>query len=58
MQVVNAFSISYAQARSKFLDAATQAGLAIKSYPHPLPGRDGELLAIDAMMPTPMPSST
>ncbi|NDE42487.1 MAG: DUF2817 domain-containing protein, partial [Betaproteobacteria bacterium] len=35
------FSSSYAQARAKFLAAAASAGLAVQSYPHPLPGRDG-----------------
>jgi hypothetical protein len=49
MQVVDAFSSSYAQARAKFLDAASQAGLAVASYPHPLPGRDGEVLALDVV---------
>ena len=49
MQVVDAFSSSYAQARAKFLDAASQAGLAVVSYPHPLPGRDGEVLALDVV---------
>lgn len=50
MQVVDAFSNSYAQARTRFLDAAGLAGLAVTSYPHPLPGRDGELLAVDAAL--------
>ena len=49
MQVVDAFSSSYAQARAKFLDAASQAGLAVTSYPHPLPGRDAEVLALDVV---------
>ena len=42
------FSLSYAQARAKFLDAAQVAGLHIVSYPLALPGRDGEALAVDA----------
>ncbi|MFZ4479516.1 MAG: M14 family metallopeptidase [Rhodoferax sp.] len=49
MQASDAFSSSYAQARDKFLTAAQQAGLAVLSYPHPLPGRDGEALAIDVV---------
>lgn len=44
---VDAFSRSYAEARTKFLQAAEAAGLAVESKPHPLPGRDGELLAMD-----------
>jgi hypothetical protein len=50
MQVVDAFSSSYAQARSKFLDAATQTGLPVLSYQHPLPGRDAEVLALDVAL--------
>lgn len=42
------FSLSYAEARSKFLEAAQAAGLDIASYPLNLPGRDGEVLAVDA----------
>jgi hypothetical protein len=45
-----AFSSSYAQARVKFLEAAAQAGLAITSYTHPLPGKDGEELAMDVAL--------
>ena len=50
MQASEAFSSSYAQARDKFLQAAHQAGLRPISYPHPLPGRDGEALAIDVVL--------
>ena len=42
------FSLSYAQARAKFLQAAQAAGLHVTSYPLALPGRDGEALAVDA----------
>ncbi|OJX37231.1 MAG: hypothetical protein BGO74_14335 [Burkholderiales bacterium 68-12] len=45
--VVNAFSASYQEARTKFLEAAAAAGLAIESHVHPLRGRDGETLALD-----------
>ena len=45
--VVDAFSTSYAKARVKFLEAAATAGLPIESHNHPLPGRDGETLAMD-----------
>jgi hypothetical protein len=42
-----AFSPSYARARTRFLEAAATAGLPITSYEHPLKGRDGEVLAMD-----------
>ena len=45
--IQSAFSKSYAEARQKFLDAATAAGLTLQSHHHPLPGRDGETLAMD-----------
>jgi hypothetical protein len=41
------FSSSYKEAREKFLAAAHAAGLAVQSHVHPLPGRDGEELAMD-----------
>lgn len=50
MRVVESFSASYAQARVKFLEAAATASLPITSYPHPLPGRDGEALAMDVVL--------
>jgi hypothetical protein len=43
----DAFAASYAEARQKFLQAAAAAGLAVESKVHPLPGRDGEALALD-----------
>jgi hypothetical protein len=46
---LDAFSQSYREARAKFLDAAAAAGLAVQSEPHPLPGADGEPLAIDVV---------
>ena len=45
--IAQAFSASYAEARAKFLGAAASAGLPVESHPHPLPGRDGETLAMD-----------
>lgn len=45
--VAQAFAPSYARARVQFLEAAAAAGLAIESHVHPLPGRDGEVLALD-----------
>ena len=47
--IQNAFSKSYAEARQKFLDAAQDAGLPVQSNYHPLPGRDGESLAMDVV---------
>lgn len=46
---LDAFSQCYREARAKFLDAAAVAGLAVQSEPHPLPGVDGEPLAIDVV---------
>lgn len=48
MDLINAFSPSYATARVKFLGAAAAAGMVIESHEHPLKGRDGEVLATDA----------
>ena len=53
MDLVEAFSPSYALARVKFLEAAAAAGLAISSYEHPLKGRDGEALALDVAIAGP-----
>ena len=44
------FSKSYAQARQKFLNAAQTACLPVDSNVHPLPGRDGETLAMDVVL--------
>ena len=44
------FSNSYASARIKFLEAATTAGMAVRSYAHPLKGREGEDLAMDVAL--------
>jgi hypothetical protein len=45
--VSDAFARSYAQARQKFLQAADEAGLRVEAKPHPLPGLEGEPLAMD-----------
>jgi hypothetical protein len=45
--IPQAFSVSYSEARVKFLEGAATAGLQIESHTHPLPGRDGEVLAMD-----------
>jgi hypothetical protein len=47
MSVMNHFSATYAEARDKFLKAATAAGGALESYPHPLKGPDGGDLSMD-----------
>ena len=44
-----AFAARYAQARVKFLEAAASAGTQIESLNHPLPGADGETLALDVV---------
>ncbi len=43
----DAFSSSYAQARTRFIEAAAGAGLRVESRLHPQKGRDGEELAMD-----------
>jgi hypothetical protein len=43
------FAPSYGQARQMFLAAADAAGLDVESHPHPMLGRDGELLAMDVV---------
>ena len=45
--VVEAFSPTYARARVAFLEGAARAGLMVETHPHPLPGREGEDLAMD-----------
>lgn len=43
------FAQTYAEARQKFLAAVQAAGLSVQSHPHPLPGHDGEALAMDVV---------
>lgn len=43
------FAQSYAEARQKFIAAATAAGHEPVPHPHPLLGRDGEMLAMDVV---------
>jgi hypothetical protein len=50
MNMVESFSASYGEARTKFLDAAASAKLSVTSYPHPRVGRDGEALAMDVVL--------
>jgi len=50
MSVTAYFSDTYAEAREKFLASAKAAGAALKSWPHPLKGPDGEDLAMDVAL--------
>jgi hypothetical protein len=50
INIPTAFSVSYQEARKKFLEAAATASLPIQSFNHPLPGRDGETLAMDVAL--------
>lgn len=47
MDAAQAFSPSYALARQKFLAACVAAGIPVETHPLPLPGADGEALAMD-----------
>jgi hypothetical protein len=49
IMAAEAFSASYAEARGKFIDAATGAGLPVESKLHPLKGSEGEDLAMDVV---------
>jgi hypothetical protein len=49
----SAFAPSYARARVQFLEGAAAAGMAIRSHNHPLPGREGETLAMDVALEGP-----
>ncbi|MCZ8256933.1 MAG: M14 family metallopeptidase [Polaromonas sp.] len=53
MNIQAAFSASYAAARARFLEAATSSGMVLRSYEHPLKGRDGETLAMDVALDGP-----
>ena len=41
------FAQTYGEARDKFFAAARGRGLGVETHVHPLPGRDGEMLAMD-----------
>lgn len=53
IEIGEAFSGTYSQARIKFLEAAAIAGLQINSFNHPLLGKDGETLAMDVALQLP-----
>ncbi|QCB48102.1 M14 family metallopeptidase [Hydrogenophaga sp. PAMC20947] len=44
------FAPTYARARVQFLEGAAAGGMAIRSYNHPLPGLEGEALAMDVAL--------
>ena len=48
--VAQAFSQTYREARVKFLEGAAAAGLQMTSHSHPLPGIEGEPLAMDVAL--------
>ncbi|MCE2657000.1 MAG: M14 family metallopeptidase [Rubrivivax sp.] len=52
------FSQSYAQARDKFLMAASAAGLSVRSHLMPIRGHDGEDLAMDVALEGPADASS
>lgn len=47
MSAARFFSQTYAEARDKFFAATRIRGLGVETHVHPLPGRDGEMLAMD-----------
>ncbi len=47
MTLHDTFSQSYREARERFIAAAEAAPLDVQSHPHPMLGRDGEVLAMD-----------
>jgi predicted deacylase len=56
-RIPQCFSASYAEARSRFLDAAMRRGLPIESEPLALPGARGETLAMDIVRDGPADAS-
>jgi hypothetical protein len=50
IEINDAFSTRYAKARVKFLESTGAAGMALRSFAHPLKGRDGEDLAMDVAL--------
>ncbi len=58
MSAARFFAQTYAEARDKFIRAAHLRGLGIETHVHPLPGRDGELLAMDVARDGPAGASS
>lgn len=56
--LVDAFSSNYAQARVKFLEAAATASLQIESFNQTATGKEGEVLALDAVLQAPQRLAT
>ena len=56
--LVDAFSTSYAQARVKFLEGAATASLQIESFNQTATGKEGEVLALDAVLQAPQRLAT
>ncbi len=54
MQIQTSFADTYARARVLFLEGAAAAGMALASHNHPLPGAQGETLAMDIARDGPM----
>ena len=57
MSAARFFSQSYAEARTRFLEAAEAARLDVESHVHPMLGRDGETLAMDVVRNGPREAS-
>lgn len=51
------FSVNYAQARQRLLQAAGARGLTVQTLRHPLPGMHGEELAMDVVRDGPLDAS-
>ncbi len=49
MPAAQHFSQTYVEARTRFLDAARDAGAAVQSHLHPMRGHDGEEMAMDVV---------
>jgi len=47
MRITDCFSKTYAEARSKFLDACAEVGAVVTSFPNPAAGADGKPLCAD-----------
>lgn len=57
MTIPDAYSLTYAEARNKFLAACDAAGIDVESHVHPLLGIEGETLAMDVARQGPRDAS-